>query len=292
MRVLLETAAGQGSCVGHRFEHLRDILGAVRQRRRVAVCFDTCHVHAAGYDLTSEEGYAETIAAFDRTVGLSKLAAIHVNDSKKPRGSRVDRHEHIGKGEIGRRGFRNLMTDPRLASIPSSSKLPRTKPSPSTGGTSQRSAVSRERHEDPLGRSTTLPLSRRRGDPDGSRHHAAPSPRPISSTPRPLLSITARPPPRSRNTASSWKPLPSFRRAPPWPRSARRETPPARPSSTAKPFALLPGRKVLAAAIWDTPTHSEDQADFLIIVGPKPATSPGSLVLETPAGSVWRRSGR
>jgi deoxyribonuclease IV len=125
VRVLLETAAGQGSCVGHRFEHLRDILGAVRNRRRLAVCFDTCHVHAAGYDLTSEEGYAETIAAFDRTVGLFKLAAIHVNDSKKPRGSRVDRHEHIGKGAIGRRGFRNLMTDPRLARVPKFLETPK-----------------------------------------------------------------------------------------------------------------------------------------------------------------------
>jgi deoxyribonuclease IV len=125
VRVLLETAAGQGSCVGHRFEHLRDILGAVRDRRRLAVCFDTCHVHAAGYDLTSEEGYAETVAAFDRVIGLRRLAAIHVNDSKKERGSRVDRHEHIGKGAIGRRGFRNLMTDPRLARFPKFLETPK-----------------------------------------------------------------------------------------------------------------------------------------------------------------------
>jgi deoxyribonuclease IV len=125
VRVLLETAAGQGSCVGHRFEHLRDILGAVRNRRRLAVCFDTCHVHAAGYDLTSEKGYAETIAAFDRTVGLRRLAAIHVNDSKRERGSRVDRHEHIGKGRIGRKGFRNLMTDPRLSRVPKFLETPK-----------------------------------------------------------------------------------------------------------------------------------------------------------------------
>lgn len=125
VRILLETAAGQGSCVGHRFEHLRDILGAVRVNRRVAACFDTCHVHAAGYDIVSREGYLETIAAFDRTVGLSRLAAIHVNDSKKPRGSRVDRHEHIGHGTIGRAGFRNLMTDPRLAGIPKFLETPK-----------------------------------------------------------------------------------------------------------------------------------------------------------------------
>ncbi len=125
VRILLETAAGQGSCVGHRFEHLRDILGAVRTPRRVAACLDTCHVHAAGYDIVTRKGYAETIAAFDRTVGLGRLAAIHVNDSKKPRGSRVDRHEHIGRGSIGRRGFRNLMTDPRLAAIPKFLETPK-----------------------------------------------------------------------------------------------------------------------------------------------------------------------
>ena len=125
VRILLETAAGQGSCVGHRFEHLRDILGAVRSPRRVAACLDTCHVHAAGYDIVTRSGYAKTIAAFDRTVGLVRLAAIHVNDSKKPRGSRVDRHEHIGRGSIGRRGFRNLMTDPRLAAIPKFLETPK-----------------------------------------------------------------------------------------------------------------------------------------------------------------------
>jgi len=125
IRILLETAAGQGSCVGHRFEHLRDILGAVRTPRRVAACFDTCHVHAAGYDIVSARGYARTIADFDRTVGLGRLAAIHVNDSKKPRGSRVDRHEHIGRGTIGRRGFRNLMTDPLLAAIPKFLETPK-----------------------------------------------------------------------------------------------------------------------------------------------------------------------
>jgi deoxyribonuclease-4 len=125
IRVLLETAAGQGTAVGYRFEHLRDIIGAVRQRKRIAVCFDTCHVHAAGYDLSSPEGYEETLSTFDRTVGFNRLAAIHVNDSKKPRGSRVDRHEHIGQGAIGRRGFRNLMTDRRLASIPKFLETPK-----------------------------------------------------------------------------------------------------------------------------------------------------------------------
>lgn len=125
VRILLETAAGQGSAVGHRFEHLRDLLGAVRESARVGVCFDTCHVHAAGYDLVSAEGYEATIADLRRTVGLSRLRAIHVNDSKNPRGARVDRHEHIGRGAIGRPGFRNLMADPRLARIPKFLETPK-----------------------------------------------------------------------------------------------------------------------------------------------------------------------
>jgi deoxyribonuclease-4 len=125
VRVLLETAAGQGSAVGHTFEHLRDLLGAVRSHRRLAVCMDTCHVHAAGYDLVTAEGYERTREAFERTVGLSRLAAIHVNDSKRPRGSRVDRHEHIGKGHIGEAGFRNLMRDARLSQVPKFLETPK-----------------------------------------------------------------------------------------------------------------------------------------------------------------------
>ena len=125
VRVLLETAAGQGTAVGHTFEHLRDILAAVRSRTRVAVCLDTCHVHAAGYDLVSREGYIGTREAFERTVGLERLAAIHVNDSKKPRGSRVDRHEHIGQGQIGEAGFANLMRDGRLAHVPKFLETPK-----------------------------------------------------------------------------------------------------------------------------------------------------------------------
>jgi deoxyribonuclease-4 len=125
VRVLLETAAGQGSSVGHRFEHLRDVFGSLRDPGRAGVCLDTCHVHAAGYDLTSRRGYEKTIDELARTVGLERVAAIHVNDSKKPRGSRVDRHEHIGRGYIGRRGFRHLMGDPRLAGIPKFLETPK-----------------------------------------------------------------------------------------------------------------------------------------------------------------------
>jgi deoxyribonuclease-4 len=125
VRILLETAAGQGTAVGHRFEHLRDILAASRRQRRLGVCLDTCHVHAAGYDLVTGEGYTQTLDAFERTVGLEHLHAIHVNDSKKPRGSRVDRHEHIGHGSIGEAGFANLMTDSRIAAIPKFLETPK-----------------------------------------------------------------------------------------------------------------------------------------------------------------------
>ncbi len=125
VRVLLETAAGQGNSVGHTFEHLRDILGALRRPRRVAVCFDTCHVHAAGYDVVSRRGWEDTVNALTRTVGLDRLHAIHVNDSKRPRGSRVDRHEHIGRGTIGEAGFRNLLSDSRLHSIPKFLETPK-----------------------------------------------------------------------------------------------------------------------------------------------------------------------
>jgi deoxyribonuclease-4 len=125
VRVLLETAAGQGASIGHRFEHLRDVFAASREERRLGVCLDTCHVHAAGYDLSSSEGYAGTIDALRKTVGLARLRAIHVNDSKNPRGSRVDRHEHIGRGLIGEAGFRNLMTDPRLRRIPKFLETPK-----------------------------------------------------------------------------------------------------------------------------------------------------------------------
>jgi deoxyribonuclease-4 len=101
------------------------VLGAVRNRRRVGVCLDTCHVHAAGYDLVSRRGWEDTVAAFDRTVGLGRLRAVHVNDSKRPRGSRVDRHEHIGKGTIGEAGFRNLLADARFAAIPKFLETPK-----------------------------------------------------------------------------------------------------------------------------------------------------------------------
>jgi deoxyribonuclease-4 len=116
--VLLEHTAGQGRTVGHRFEHLAAILAHLDGSPRVGVCLDTCHLVAAGYDIVSDEGYARTFASLDRLVGLDRVKAFHGNDSKKPCGSRVDRHEHIGKGCLGLPPFRRLLHDPRFAGLP------------------------------------------------------------------------------------------------------------------------------------------------------------------------------
>jgi deoxyribonuclease-4 len=112
--LLLETTAGQGSCLGHRFEHLAHVLAAVDHPDRLAVCLDTCHIFAAGYDIRTPEAYAATMAEFDRVVGLCRVRLVHANDSKRELGSRVDRHAAIGGGEIGTEGFRLLLHDPRV----------------------------------------------------------------------------------------------------------------------------------------------------------------------------------
>jgi deoxyribonuclease IV len=116
--VLLEHTAGQGRTLGHRFEHLAAILGHLDGDRRVGVCLDTCHLVASGYDLVTEEGYRETFDAFERLVGFDRLQVLHGNDSKKPCGSRVDRHEHIGEGCLGLEPFRRLLHDRRFAGLP------------------------------------------------------------------------------------------------------------------------------------------------------------------------------
>jgi len=116
--VLLEQTAGQGTNLGCRFEHLAAILDRMKGSRRVGVCLDTCHLLAAGYDLCTEDGYERTFREFDRLVGLARIKAFHLNDSKKPCGSRVDRHEHIGKGCLGIAPFRRLLNDPRFADLP------------------------------------------------------------------------------------------------------------------------------------------------------------------------------
>ena len=118
--VLLETTAGQGTTLGYRFDHLARLLELVPPEvaDRVGVCLDTCHVFVAGYDLSTPEGYEATWEEFSRLVGLDHLKVLHVNDAKKPLGSKVDRHDHLGKGFIGETGFRLLMNDARLHGRP------------------------------------------------------------------------------------------------------------------------------------------------------------------------------
>jgi len=118
VRILLETTAGQGSSLGHRFEQLAAILAGVDQADRVGVCLDTCHVFAAGYDIRTRDGYRKTVEDLDACLGLRRLQAIHLNDSKGGLGSRVDRHEHIGEGRLGLAPFRRLLNDPRLRRVP------------------------------------------------------------------------------------------------------------------------------------------------------------------------------
>jgi deoxyribonuclease-4 len=118
VRVLLETTAGQGNSLGHRFEHLAKILDLVAAPQRLGVCLDTCHVFAAGYALAPKKEYRETLRAFNRVIGLRWLKAFHVNDSLKPQGSRVDRHAHIGQGCLGLEPFRLLVNDPRFRNRP------------------------------------------------------------------------------------------------------------------------------------------------------------------------------
>jgi deoxyribonuclease-4 len=119
-RLLVETTAGQGTSLGWRFEQVAAIRDAVpaKARRRTGVCLDTCHVFSAGYDIASDEGYERTVEALDAAVGLPNVRAFHLNDSKRPLGCRVDRHEHIGDGTLGLRTFRRLVNDPRFAEVP------------------------------------------------------------------------------------------------------------------------------------------------------------------------------
>ncbi len=114
----LEATAGQGSCLGCRFEHLADIINGVDEPERLGVCIDTCHIFAAGYPIGSAEEFRATFKELDEVVGLDRIRAFHVNDSKKPLGSRVDRHEHIGEGLIGLEPFRMLLNDRRFAKLP------------------------------------------------------------------------------------------------------------------------------------------------------------------------------
>jgi deoxyribonuclease-4 len=123
---LLETAAGQGSCLGCSIEELGKILDRVDDRTRVGICVDTCHVFAAGYDIRTRDGYERLADEIEHFVGLDNVGAFHLNDSKKPLGSRVDRHEHIGQGEIGLEAFRMLLNDARFAGLPKLLETPKT----------------------------------------------------------------------------------------------------------------------------------------------------------------------
>jgi deoxyribonuclease-4 len=115
---VIENTAGQGTNLGYRFEHLAAIIARVADKSRVGVCLDTCHTFSAGYDLITADGYEKTLARFDAVVGFSFLKGLHLNDGKKPMGSRVDRHESLGDGTLGLEAFRMIMKDPRFDGIP------------------------------------------------------------------------------------------------------------------------------------------------------------------------------
>jgi len=124
-KVTLEITAGQGSCLGYRFEQIGNILDATKESDRLCVCFDTEHAFAAGYDIRTKEGYERTFVEFDAAIGIDRLAAFHLNDSKKEFNSRVDRHEHIGKGQIGVEAFRLLLNDKRFWGLPMCLETPK-----------------------------------------------------------------------------------------------------------------------------------------------------------------------
>src|SRR5438045_6587510 len=126
-KIALETTAGQGSCLGHRFKQIAHIINKVREPERLRVCLDTAHIFAAGYDLGSDIAVKKTFREFDRVIGPDRLAAIHLNDSKAALGSRVDRHAHIGKGNIGLAAFRFIMNEPRFRKIPKVLETPKGK---------------------------------------------------------------------------------------------------------------------------------------------------------------------
>ncbi len=115
---LLETTAGQGTALGWRFEQLAAILDGLAEPDRAGICFDTCHVFAAGYPLAPKKAYLATLREFDRLIGLKRIRAFHLNDSRRELGSRVDRHEHIGRGKLGREPFRLLLADRRFRRVP------------------------------------------------------------------------------------------------------------------------------------------------------------------------------
>lgn len=133
-RLLLEHTAGQGTVLGHRFEQLRAIIDRLDASDAVGICLDTCHLVGAGYDIVSAAGYADVFDQFDRILGFGRLEAFHLNDSKKPLGSRLDRHDHIGRGCIGVEPFRRLLRDPRFAGLPMLLETPKAESSGAAAG--------------------------------------------------------------------------------------------------------------------------------------------------------------
>jgi deoxyribonuclease-4 len=127
LKILIETTAGQGTNLGYRFEQIAEILGRSKYPERLGVCFDTCHAFAAGYDIKTKDGYESTWKEFDRIIGLDRLLAFHLNDSKGDLGSKKDRHEHIGKGALGLDAFRMLLNDPRFKDLPMVLETPKDK---------------------------------------------------------------------------------------------------------------------------------------------------------------------
>lgn len=118
LKILIETTAGQGTNLGSRFEHLRDMLGAVRNSARFGICADTCHMFTAGYSIADKDHYSDTMKRLDSLIGLDRLGCFHLNDSKQPFGSNKDRHENIGNGFIGKAGFGLLLNDDRFETVP------------------------------------------------------------------------------------------------------------------------------------------------------------------------------
>jgi deoxyribonuclease IV len=127
VRIALENTAGQGTCLGHRIAHLAAIFDAVDQPKRLGVCLDTAHFLAAGYDIRSKKGWDAAIKEVDELIGLKQVLAFHLNDSKTELGSRVDRHEHIGRGKIGREAFRHIVNDARFKNHPGCLETPKSK---------------------------------------------------------------------------------------------------------------------------------------------------------------------
>ena len=127
VKSMLEATAGQGTAIGYSFEHLKKIIDLVDEKERMCVCIDTAHIFAAGYDIKDKKNYNKVITDFDEIIGLGLLKCFHMNDSKKPLASRVDRHDHIGKGFIGLEGFTNIMNDKRLLHLPKILETPKGK---------------------------------------------------------------------------------------------------------------------------------------------------------------------